>query len=373
MTKKSLKIAAIIFFFCANSFAQDGKNFPNISGEILYQVQADRVITTNKSNVSANNAFIYIEPNISLNFNKNWSIKTDWRLQPNDVLTTRDSQHPERYRTFLQTDRGFKPQNTGLLLEELKLNFENDDLRFILGKFDPTFGTAYKKAKRIGVFTSQFTEDYNLREKIGGGVTAFLEDIKITANTFFNDTTNLSQSALNQRGKANSSKGVAGNNKNFSSYSLALEGENLLGFEGWTYNAGYRKLGVDKSVANRGNERGYFLGSEYAYKTGLQSSLIPFFEVAKIDNFTGAKNRNALYTTAALTGKYSNWNASVSHLTRNIKKSQEIAKSSDRQLQFSIGYKFANNVTLDVSRSSLKEDGKNAALVGFVVGYLQKF
>ena len=148
----------------AQDAAQENQRFPNFSGTVLFQSEVDRVMSTKKTGVSPNNAFIYIEPNISLNLNQNWSIKTDFRLNPNDSLTTRDSTNSERYRTFLGSNRGFNPQDRGIIVEEIKLHFQNADLKAFIGKFDPTFGTASIKAKRIGVFTSQFTEDYNLRE-----------------------------------------------------------------------------------------------------------------------------------------------------------------------------------------------------------------
>jgi hypothetical protein len=358
-----------LFLFSLKAFAE---NFPNISGNVLFQMQADRVTSSQKSGVSPNNGFVYVEPNISFNINKNWSIKTDWRLQPNDVLTTRNSTYPERYRTFLQSNRGFSASDEGLLVEELKLNFENEDMRFFTGKFDPTFGTAYNKAKRIGVFTSQFTEDYNLREKIGAGITALLENSKITANSFFNDTTNLSSSALSNRGRASRNDGTAGNTGTLSSYSIAMNGENFLGIEGWFYNAGYRSLSVDKMDGRR-REKGYVFGSEYAYQTGSDSSIIPFFEAVKIDNFTGIHGRKAIYTTSALIGKYSSWTVSVSNLTRNIEKAQTTPKSSDRQVQLSVGYKFTNNLTVDFTRSNLKETGNRAVLYGALVSYVHKF
>jgi hypothetical protein len=372
MKKYFSQFFAIYLLFFSELFAKESDKFPNFSGNVLMQFQADRILSTNKEGISANNAFIYVEPNISLNLNSNWSIKTDWRIQPNNVLTTRNNQFPERYRTFLQKDRGLNLQDTGLLIEELKLHFENDDIKFFAGKFDPSFGVAHNKAKRIGVFTSQFTEDYNLREKLGAGITALLENNEITLNTFFNDTTSLSQSGLNKRGQATKKSGIAGNAGVLSSYSFSINGENFFGFEDWIYNVGYRNLGVGKTDISA-REKGYVFGSEYLYKIGARSSVIPFFEAVKIDNFAGQKGRNGIYTTTALIGRYINWTSSISLLNRNINASQTTSKSTGRQVQISFGYKFPNNVTIDFSRSSLTEDGHKAALVGFLMGYFYKF
>lgn len=371
MRNSLLLFSAIFLLFSSTLYAKQVEQYPNVSGSVLFQVLADRAVSK-KDGVPANNAFIYIEPNIGISFNQNWSVKTDWRLQPNKVLTTRDGTYPERYRTFLSKDRGFQTSDMGLIIEELKLQFENEDMKFVAGKFDPTFGTAHNKSKRIGVFTSQFTEDYNLREKLGAAVTALLEDSKLSFNTFFNDTTGLSESGISNRGRASRSNGLAGNTGTLSSYSVAMDGGNLFGEKNWFYNFGYRSLGADK-LENTEREKGYVIGSEYLYKTGNQSSIIPFVEIVRINSFTGAKDRNATYTTLALIGKYSNWTGSVSRLSRNIKASGEIPSFSDHQMQFTVGYKFTDNFTLDISRANIKEGGYNASLFGLTMSYLYKF
>jgi len=346
--------------------------FPNISGQVLFELKADRIDSDQASGTSPNNAYINIEPDFSFNFTKNWSVKTGWRLYPTSTITTRDSVHPERTRTFFSADRGFKPQDTTMIVEELKLDYQADDLRFFAGKFNPSFGKAYTKAKRIGVFVTDITEDYELREKIGAGVSAELASSKISANTFFNDTTGLSGS-INGRGTESRDNGLAGNTGAFSSYTFTMEGERFFGINNWSYNVGYRKLGVDTSISERANETGYVLGTEYLIKTGYRTSVTPFFEMAKINNFTGAKDRDATYTTLALLGKYGNWTSSISNVTRNIDKYQAIEKVKDRQVQISAGYKFANNIALDVSRADIREGVNTGILYGVMASYLYKF
>jgi len=358
------------------AYAQAPKQYPNISGDVLTQIQVDRVVSTNKDNVSSTNSFVYVQPNIALNFDRNWSAKTQWRSQPNNVLTTRDPQYPERYRTFLSSDRKlFGLNEQMMLIEELKINYENDDMRFFAGKFDPTFGTAWRKTKRIGVFAAQFNEDYNLREKIGAGVSALLEDSQITFNTFFNDRTALSGSAIKNRGRASGGPGVAGNTNTPSSYSLSMEGKNFLGIENVFYNLGYRNLAVANSGDGHARETGYVMGAEYLYKIGRETSIIPMFEAVAIDNFSGIQGRNARYSTLALIGNYRSWTASTSLVTRDIKsgRSEIDSSASDNQVQFSIGYKFTDNLTLDISRANIKESGKTGSLLGATMSYIYKF
>ncbi len=350
---------------------------PKVSGSILYQIQADHIMSSNqRKDVKGTNGFVYIEPNIGLHFDQNWSLKTQWRIQDNNTLTTRDKNNPERYRTFFNSERGFNVSDTGLLIEELKLFYENEDMKFTLGKFDPTFGSAHRKSKRIGVFASQITEDYNLREKIGGSITALLEGGQLSFSTFFSDATDLSRSAINDRKKEIRNNGLAGNTGSLSSYSLQYEGEDFAGVENWFYNLGYRSLGVDQ--AGRKRETGYVVGTEYLHKVSSLTSLIPFAELVRIQNFGGENKRVGNYYTFAMIGKYSSWTASTSLIIRNIKRPHtniaNLKKSSnDRQLQFSIGYKFTDNLTVDVSRALIREDGFSGGVFGGNINYLYKF
>ncbi len=359
-----------ILFICSlghNAFAKG--QYPNISGKALFEFRADRVTSTDKANIDANNGKVNVDTNFALNFNKNWSLITDWKFKQ---VRNFDQNNPERYRNILSSNRGFGINDGGLVVEQLKGQFENDDARFFFGKFNPAFGSAFKKEKRIGVFTTDFTKDYELREKLGLGFTALLENSEVTVDAFFNDNTALSNSAINKRGRQNKTNGLAGDNSNPSSYTISMEGQDLFGVSDLFYNFGYRNLAVD-NIAGRDNESGLVGGLEYLISLSSKTSLIPFVEIASIDNLSGEKDRNVIYTTVALVGKYSGWTASVSNVTRNIRQKNLIGNKKDRQMQYSVGYKFSNNVAIDISRADIKEDGNKASLIGAIVSYVYDF
>jgi len=363
----------ILAFTCLNPLiarAEDESQYPNVSGQILSEFKTDSALSTTRNGISKNHSYINIEPDISLNFDKNWSVKTGWRIFP--IMQDRNGATPERSRTILSADRGFNQNDTTLLVEELKANYQNDDMRFFVGKFNPTFATLYRKSKRIGVFVTDFTEDYELREKIGGGISALLEDSEITFNTFFNDPTGLSGSAINNRGRERSSSGLSGNTQTLSSYSATIEGQKLFGVENLFYNFGYRSLGVNNNGFNK-RETGYTANLEYLKKITKNTSLIPVLEYVKISNFTGLEGRDAKYQTIGLIGKYSKWSASVTSVKRQIDNNYVGSNSNDSQLQLSAGYKFHNNFAIDVSRIKLKEDGYSASMVGVMLSYLYQF
>lgn len=350
------------------------KSYPNISGQVLFELKADRLDSNEaQAGASPNNAYINIEPDFSFNINSNWSVKTGWRIYPTNTVQTRNPVYPERTRTFFNDDRGFKPQDTTMIVEELKVDYKQEDMHIFAGKFNPSFGKAYQKRNRIGVFSTDITEDYELREKIGGGVEAILGRSRIALNSFFNDTTGLSGS-INGRDKESRNNGQAGNTGTFSSYTITMDGDNFLGYRDWAYNIGYRSLGVDDaSVANRDREEGYVVSTQYKIKAGYRTSIIPFVELVKINNFTGAKNRDATYSTVAVTAKYGKWKGSIAHMTRRIDQFVDIPQARDRQLQASAGYAFPNGITLDVSRSTMKEGTRSGVLYGAMATYLYEF
>lgn len=362
-----------IFISTAIAKDRDVEYRPTISGFVLMQFQGDSIVSSQNKDIKRNNAAFYLEPNFSLHVDENWSVKTQWRLQSNDTLTTRDNQYPERYRTILSNKRSLNNfNNTGLLVEELKINFENEDLRFYAGKFDPQFGTAHRKSKRIGVFTSQFAEDYNLREKIGGGVVALLEGSQLRLDTFFNDVTDLSSSAINDRGRETQSNGIAGNTGTISSYSVSVEGERFFSVKNLFYNFGYRSLGV-RGGNNTARESGYVFGTEYLYKIRNETSIIPFIELVRLENYGGKRGRTGDYATAAIMLKYRNWVVSSSLLQRKTQNIITGQKNNDRQLQLSAGYKFTDNLALDVTRAKVRESKSNAGVFGVNISYLYKF
>ena len=209
----------LIALYSISARAEDDLKYPFLSGDILIENRSDHTYSRKTSNnLKANNSFFYVENNSNLHINQSWQIKTNWRLQPNNIITTRNVEFPERYRTILQNSRSIvMVDRMGLIAEEIKINFENEDLTANIGKFDPTFGTAHFKSKKLGVFTRDFTEDYNLREKIGGNLNILLENSQISLNSFFNDTTPLSESAINNRGQASQNQAISGNNGNLSS------------------------------------------------------------------------------------------------------------------------------------------------------------
>lgn len=370
-----------ILAICALSSASNAKQYPRFNGEILTEMRVDSIFENdNNQDIEKVSGYFNFETKSSLNFNENWSLKNSFNLIP---VYRRQYIYPERSRFILGVDRGndrgINIDDSALIAEEIKIAFENEDLKFAAGKINPTFATLYRRNKRIGFFVTDVTEDYELRERIGLSISTLLEDSEITLNSFFNDASPLSNSGINYRKKARSDDGIAGNTNSLSSYSLTMEGRDFIGIRNLFYNIGYRSLGVKKSPSpslKTAREVGYTLNLEYLYQVTENTYLIPIIEAVKIDNFTGLDDRDAMYITTSIVAKYSGWNASASYIARNIKGNYPqapVKESDDSILQLNIGYKFQNNIAIDVSRAKIKEDDKEATLFGVIVSYLYEF
>lgn len=358
--------------FAKDSSDKDGEQYPNISGRSLFEFRGNRISSADK-NIIGNNTNMNIDTYFSANFSKNWSLVTDWRFEP----MNQSQNNPERYREMLSSKKGIGIGQNALVVDQLKGQFENEDARFVVGKFNPAFGSAFRKEKRIGIFTTNFTRDYELRGKLGIGITAILENSELAVNAFCNDSTGLSNSAIKKKGVTKKSDALAGNTSTPSSYAITMQGQDLGGIDDLFYNFGYRNLAVG-NVVGRDSETGFVAGLEYLIPIGLKSSLIPFFEVVKIDNLSGIAGRNSIYMTVSLVAKYSSWTASIANVTRSIAQKDistaaNLGQVSDRQLEYSIGYQFNKNIALDLTSASIKEDNRRASVFGVLLSYAYNF
>ncbi|MBZ0215740.1 MAG: hypothetical protein K8F25_04235 [Fimbriimonadaceae bacterium] len=162
--------------------------YPRIEGALLIEIENDHVFRSDDPGTEINDLFTTIELATGIYASQNFSLQTLIVLEP--VLDPR----PFEDRTF---------GDHGAYFEELHAQYETDRIRIFAGKFDASFGTAWDAAP--GVFGTSFAEDYELVERIGGGVAATFETIYLgshilTVNAFFTDTTALSESVFTNTG-----------------------------------------------------------------------------------------------------------------------------------------------------------------------------
>jgi hypothetical protein len=296
-------------------------------------------------------------------------------------------------------DQFFEDQ--GVWIEQLFASYRYEKLDLFAGKLNPRFGIAWKAAP--GVYGREFAEDYELTERIGLGAAYTLDrpnlgEHRLSASTFFADTSVLSQSAITkpvfgdpatERVNRNRKRfGGASNTKDLSSYAVALEGVAIPVIEGFTYHLGYsdQKQGVD----GVSRERGYVAAATYRVDLRNEVAFYPLVEWARFRNAGGnpaetdedtgeTSNPRIDRTYLTLSGQvvYSPqeagvWNAALSWTRRETER-DEADQPRDSLLQVSAGYRFPFGLGIDLGWARIKEDDETSKSVGAMITYNYEF
>jgi hypothetical protein len=344
--------------------------YPNFGGEIDIKYKVGRVTSGGKAGASRNEGLFGVDSNYTLNFSKNWSIRSTLTAYP--IISGDNPNINESEYRFRSRNRGFRLNNTALVVEELGVYYKNKYGEVFAGKFDPKFGPSYEDSIISGVFSNEFRADYDLLEELGVGGAVNFNDNKLTVSTFYDDNTELRRSALARRKLSEVRDGDAANTANLSSYIVHLEGKNLFETENLSYHIGYRSLGMEK-MSNTAREIGYSTSLAYSFELQNNVTLVPFIELIKINNFAGKSNYNDFNSILALSAKYNHWRSSIVSSRRSAKQSSNNIKIHDNQLQFSVGYQFSERLGLDLSAMDLKENHVSGFVVGAMVKYAYKF
>jgi hypothetical protein len=349
----SLSLTLMIFASNLNAQNTSSMNFtPTITSDITI-LNHNEYLTNLKNNSSKRyNGYIFIESDNSFKFNDNISFDVNINLYPDAQFKTNKTINYQPYHNIANNERDFNLVNNAAIIEEIKIKFTNEDLELQLGKFNPQFGKIYDKNKRIGAYSWQFAQDYNLREKIGGQISALLENSKLSFSAFINDATQLSNSALNKRGAADDDQKIPGNSGSLSSYSINYEGHNPFKINNLFYQIGYRSMSA--SHENQKRENGYLIGAHYLYELNDNTKIIPLFEIVKIDNLLGKEKSDAIYKTASIQCKYSSWTTSATYNSRKLTQITESNITSNEDIfQLTIGYNITKNLAIDLTRAEI--------------------
>lgn len=271
-----------------------------------------------------------------------------------------------------------------LFVEELHLSYERAWYGFLVGKFNPHFGTAWDAAP--GVFGSDFAQDYEITEGIGAAASATWEtsgwgNHKLVGGMFFADRTPLANTLFARPrsgaddvirpGRRRLGDGGVANTRAPGSFSLTLEGEEIPVLNGFTYH-----LGLMRRAAGSGDQRdewGYVVGLRRDWPVAAGLKLAPLVEYVLLDGAAGQHQRIHYLTTAAeLT--WTKWLLSLSHTSRII---DEPADGSgprgndfhDRLLTTSIGYAFHADLVLSGGWKRERIESLTSQTVGLKLTY----
>ena len=195
------------------------------------------------------------------------------------------------------------------------------------------------------------------------------ENSELSFYPFFNDNTDLSNSAINKRGKNKRLYKVSGNTGSLSSYVVKLSGKNFLYLQDLSYHFAYKKIDVNSSDLSE--ESGYISNFEYLFNIGRNTSIIPSYEIVKTNNVNGGRGVDSLHQIASIYFNYNSWSFSTSHFQKNITETGN--KISDKYIEYNIGYRISDNMKVGVSRIGAKENNIEYRSFYTMFSYFKEF
>lgn len=319
------------------------------------ELENDWDYDSNDPTVERNNLFTLTEPEATIHLAPGLSIFT------HAVLQQVSAANPDENRIF---------ENQGLFIEDLYLAYEQDWFGIKGGKFTPNFGIGWDKIP--GVYGSDFAEaGYEFAERIGVGGSLTLKNKEfgahtVSASTFFLDTTFLTHSAIQGRGTKGLADGGVSNTEDFSSFAIALDGEDIAALPGFGYHLAY--IHQRQGRGNDADETGFAIGATHVLKFGDGFELTPLVEYVRFDDAEGTTDLDRDFLTVAGRLTWRGWNVAVSYTGRDTD-SPDGTSVDDDNFQISAGYGFESGIAIDlgwrhVDEARVKTDG-----IGVLVAY----
>ncbi|MBO0332115.1 hypothetical protein J0X12_00720 [Sneathiella sp. CAU 1612] len=344
--------AALPLSLVAISASAEEASYPQITGELSVEIENDWTYQSEDPSTEINDLYPTVVLGTNVALSEVFSLNFEATLEPVKDATS---------------DRAF--EDLGGYLNIITANYDGETLSAYAGKFTPNFGIAWDIAP--GIFGTNLNEDYELAEMIGfGGGFSFdaLGEHTISASTFFQDTSFLSNSVGTKRGPLRLSDGGVANTEDFSSFAVALDG-NFQQLAGFRYHLGFSSLGAGED----GNDRqlGYAVGGEYAFNVGENVTLSPMAEYVYFDNYGGINDDTANYFTAGLAFNYENWVASSTYQLRDTKVSG--VTTDDYVVDLTLGYEFDMGLGVAAAWRGAEESNVDSEGLGLLLSYAIEF
>ncbi len=360
-------LVAAAFAIAAPVHAQDsGERFPRLEAEIDIEIQDDWTFESDDPAAELNDLFTTTEPALALYLLPGLSIQSGLVLEP-----VRDPDPAE--------DRYFGDH--GLFAEQLYLLYEQDWFSLHGGKFNLPFGVAWDLAP--GVYGTDIAEAfYEQVERIGvGGALNFGGDDGIggpgfgahslSVQSFFLDTSFLSESFGTNRGRTKLSDGGVSNTEDFSSFAVSLDGG---GFAGLLIDLNYH-LGLayqDGGAGASDDELGFAAALYGPIEVGEDLTLEPIVEYVHFENAGGVRQDRDIFTAGASLVQ-GPWNLALSYSGVRTDPSGALADRDVDQIQISAGHAFDFGVDLDIGYKFVDDEGVESHVVGVILHYAFDF
>ncbi|HEX2888422.1 hypothetical protein [Vineibacter terrae] len=284
-------------------------------------------------------------------------------LHFNDWLSVQGNVRGEPLRT-LRPHRSEAFRGFGLFMEQLFVDVDLGQAGFFIGKIRPTFGYLQDHHRAEGLFSVDFTEDYQTIDMIGAGfvLRGDLRDRgvgqhELTGQIFRADTTFLHRSIITapraggstveRQSRLRRSDGGLGNTGKFNNFSATLDSSDLDFLPELGIHLGYRFL--HRSAAGRAagtetrNEQGLAIAFDYT-ATMLdvllsgRTTIKPSIEWVRFWN-GGGQPGSVTYWGASVMATNGAWTWYLTGTLRNAD-APGVVKMRDRLIATSLFYRF---------------------------------
>lgn len=327
--------------------------YPRVDGAVSLEFQNDYVTRSDNKDDEINDLTMSNDLFLAVRATPALSLQTS--LVAEDVKDPRPGQN----RYF---------EDVGVYVETLGLVYQSGALTLFAGKFNPTFGVAWDLAP--GIYGADLADDYELTERIGFGGAATLDAgalgrHTLTGQTFYLDTSVLSQSWGTQRGRTREGDGGVSNTKSLESFSVTLDGEVPRTLDGLRYQLGVERQRQGRTESH--DEWGLAAAVYGAFELAEDVDIEPVLEWVWIRNLEGEPN-TVTYATAGAALYIGPWNVAVSSTNRATHPKGGGA-FSDPLFQISAGYEFDNGFSLNVGFVSFQDEGVGTNAIGLLLAY----
>lgn len=345
----SLSLNVAMVWLPVEAFAQDGdaNAIQNVTGNLITRLGYNGNYDAEAPLEETDDVFLQVIASPVLHFSGRFRIRNETRIETVSPPTA---------------NRAFDDE--GLFVRILRAEFSvTDRLSFHAGKMTPSFALA--SFVTPGMFGNSYNKEIELIDRVGiGGAYVFgggaNGEHTLTFNSFYKDTSSLSDSFGTSRGRTTLEDGGASNTEGLDSFTLSLEGRGIERFPGLTYKLGliHQSRGVD-GVAD---ENGVSFSLVQTRDTARGDLWTFIGELAAFNNFEGTED-SIVYASAGVVYQTGPWTAVLSGTYRP----RDLASGGsfdDYSLQTSVEYNFGRGVSLAFAHEFSRDENLDDKQLG---------
>jgi len=191
---------------------------------------------------------------------------------------------------------------------------------------------------------------------------------RLSAGSFFQDTTILSESALRGRGDTRKQDGGVSNTEDFSSFIFALDGGKLPGLGNLAYHAAYMHQGSGEG--DTADEDSFALALHTSVVMANEVTVTLLVEFVHQQDTGGVAGDDRDFLTLATQAEWRGFNLAVAWTGRDT---DGATNQDDQQFQVSVGYAFDFGLTFDVGWKIAEEADVETRTLGAIAAYTFAF